>query len=88
MDAYGDAEQATAFLTMLDEHLTLPCEASVLGEVVVVEKIDLGHTGELIAMCRCRGKRHKVRLSELELPAPRPKGAEGVEAYRRWYRRR
>lgn len=87
VDACGDAEQATAFLTVLDEHLALPCEASALGEVVVVEKIDIGHAGELIAMCRCRGKRHKVRLSELELTAPRPQGAEWVAAYRRWYRR-
>jgi len=87
VDAYGDAEQATAFLTVLDEHLAVPCEASVLGEVVAVEKIDLGDAGELIAMCRRRGKRHKVRLSELELTAPRPKGAEWVAAYRRWYRR-
>lgn len=87
VDAYGDAEQATAFLSVLDEHLALPCEASVLGEVVVVEKIDLGHAGELIALCRRRGERHKVRLSELELTAPRPKGAEWVAAYRRWYRR-
>lgn len=88
VDAYGDAEQATAFLTMLEEHLALPCEASVLGEVVAVEKIDLGHAGELIAMCRRGGKRHEVRLSEVELPAPRPKGAEWVEAYRQWHRRR
>lgn len=87
VDAYGDAEQATAFLTVLDEHLALPCEASVLGEVVVVEEIDLGHAGELIAMCRRRSTRHKVRLSELELTAPRPKGAEWVAAYRRWFRR-
>lgn len=72
---------------MLEEYLTLPCEASVLGEVVVVEKIDIDHAGELIAMCRRRGKRHKVRLSELELSVPRPQGAEWVAAYRRWYRR-
>ena len=87
VDAYGDAEQATAFLTMLEEHLALPCEASVLGEVVVIERIDLGQPGELMAVCRRRGTRHKVRLSEVELTAPRPKGAEWVAAYRRWYRR-
>lgn len=87
VDAYGDAEQATAFLTMLDEHLALPCEASVLGEVVVVEKIDIGHAGELIALCGRRGKRHKVGRSELELTAPRPQGAEWVASHRRWYRR-
>ena len=88
MDAYGESEQATAFLTVLDEYLALPCGATVLGEAVVVEKIELGGAEELIAMCRRRGKRQKVRLLDLELPVPRPKGAEWVAAYHRSARRR
>jgi Calcium binding len=88
VDAYGESEQATAFLTVLEEHLALPFSATVLGEVVVVEKIDLSDADELIAICRRRGKRQKVRLLDLELPVPRPKGAEWVAAYRRWSRRR
>ena len=88
MDAYGESEQATAFLTMLEEHLALPFGATVLGEAVVVEKIDLSDADELIAMCRRRGKRQKVRLLDLELPVPRPKGAEWVAAYHRRARRR
>jgi hypothetical protein len=41
VDAYGESEQATAFLTVLEEYLPLPFGATVLGEGVVVEKIDL-----------------------------------------------
>ena len=88
VDAYGQSEQATAFLTMLNEYLALPCGATVLGEAVVVEKIDLSGADELIAMCRRRGNRQKVRLLDLELAVPRPKGAEWVAAYHRWARRR
>ncbi len=88
LDAYGESEQATAFLTMLEEHLALPFGATVLGEAVVVVKIDLSGADELIAMCRLRGKRQKVRLLDLELPVPRPKGAEWIAAYHRWARRR
>jgi hypothetical protein len=88
VDAYGESEQATAFLTVLEEYLALPCGATVLGETVVVEKIDLSGADELIAICRRRGKRQKVRLLDLELPVPRPKGAEWVAAYHRWARRR
>ena len=87
VDAYGESEQATAFLTMLDEYLALPFGATVLGEATVVEKIDLS-ADELIAICRRRGKRQKVRLVDLVLPVPRPKGAEWVAAYHRWSRRR
>ena len=88
VDAYGESEQATAFLTALEEHLALPFGATVFGEAVVVEKIDLRGADELIAVCRRRGKRQTVRLLELELLVPRPKGAEWVAAYRRWSRRR
>jgi hypothetical protein len=88
VDACGESEQATAFLTTLEEYLPLPFGATVLGEAVVVEKIDLSGADELIAICRRRGKRQKVRLLDLELPVPRPKGAEWVAAYHRWARRR
>jgi hypothetical protein len=88
VDAYGQSEQATAFLTVLNEYLALPCGATVLGEAVVVEKIDLSGADELIARCRRRGNRQKVRLLDLELAVPRPKGAEWVAAYHRWARRR
>ena len=88
VDAYGESEQATAFLTMVEEHLALPFDATVLGESVVVEKIDLSDTDELVAICRRGGKRQKLRLLDLELPVPRPQGAEWIAAYRRWSRRR
>lgn len=88
VDAYGESEQATAFLTALEEHLALPFGATVAGEAVIVEKIDLRGADELIAICRRRGKRETVRLLDVELPVPRPKGAEWVAAYHRWSRRR
>jgi hypothetical protein len=88
VDAYGESEQATAFLTVLEERLAVPFAATVLGEAVIVEKIDLSEADELIAVCRRRGKRQKVRLLDLQLRVPRPQGAEWVAAYHRWSRRR
>jgi hypothetical protein len=88
VDADGESEQATAFMTVLEECLAVPFAATVLGEAVVVEKIDLSGADELIAVCRRRGKRQKVRLLDLKLPVPRPEGAEWVAAYHRWSRRR
>src|SRR4029453_3521220 len=83
VDAYGESEQATAFLTTLEEYLPLPFGATVLGEAVVVEKIGLSGADELIASCRRGGKRQKIRLLDLELPVPRPKGAEWGAAHHR-----
>lgn len=50
MDAHGESEQATAFLTVLEECLALPFGAVVLGETVVVEKLDLSRADEPIAI--------------------------------------
>jgi len=88
VDAYGESEQATGFLTMLEEHLALPFDATILGEAVVVERIDISGADELIAMCRRGAKRQQVRLVDLELLVPRPKGAEWLAAYVRWARHR
>ena len=88
MDAYGESEQATAFLTALEENLAFPFRATVLGEPVVVEKIDLRDADELLAICRRGRKRHRVRLLDLDLSVPRPTGAEWLAAYHRWSRRR
>ena len=49
VDACGESEQATAFLTMPKERLALPFGATVLGEAVVVEKIDHSDADELVA---------------------------------------
>jgi len=84
VDAYGDSEQRTAFLTVLEECLDLPFETLVLGMPVTVERIDLTSADEIVTVCR-RGKaRQVIPILDLPLPFPPPAGAEWIEAYRRW----
>lgn len=84
VDAYGDAEQHGALYTMIEDHLALPFVTEVLGVAVTVERIDLTPSDEIVAICR-RGKtRQAIAILDLPLPAPRPVGAEWIEAYRRW----
>jgi hypothetical protein len=52
VDAYGESEQATVFLTVLEEYLARPFGATVAGEAVIVQKIDRRGADELIAICR------------------------------------
>ena len=40
VDAYGESEQVAGFYTMLDEHLALPFETTVLGIPVTVKGVD------------------------------------------------
>ena len=88
VDAYGDSEQRTAFLTVLQDSLDLPFETLVLGVPVSVERVDLTPADEIVAICR-RGKtRQALPILNLPLPSPPPRGAEWIEAYRRWARGR
>ena len=84
VDAYGDSEQRTAFLTALQVNLELPFETLVLGVPVTVERVDITLAVEIVAICRRGRVRQAVPILDLRLPSPRPAGAEWIEAYRRW----
>jgi len=88
IDAYGESEQRTGFLTMLEGSLKLPFETTVLGVGVLVERIDLTAAEEIVAICRRGRNRQALPILELPLPTPLPPGAEWIEAYRRWARGR
>jgi len=86
VDAYGEAEQATGWHCLLEEHLEMPFETEVLGVAVRVEKIDQLDNATIVAVCRRGHHRQTVPLLDLPMPKPPPEGAEWVEAYRRWRR--
>ncbi len=86
VDAYGEAEQATGWHCMFDEHLRTPFETAVLGVAVRVEKIDLLDDDSIVAVCRRGPHRQTVPILDLPMPKPPPEGAEWVEAYRKWKR--
>jgi len=88
LDAYGESEQRTGFLTMLEDSLQLPFETMVLGVPVLVERIDLTEADEIVAICRRGRSRQAIPILDLPLPVPPPSGAEWIEAYRRWTRGR
>ena len=84
VDAYGPSEQVSGFYTMLEEHLDLPFSTQVLGVDVVVERIDLTGSDEIVAICN-RGPFHQtIPILNLPLPSPAPEGAAWIEAYRHW----
>lgn len=84
VDTYGEAEQRGGFYTMIEDHLALPFLTEVLGVAVTVERIDLTLTDAIVAICRRGRTRQAIAILDLPLPAPRPVGAEWIEAYRRW----
>lgn len=90
VDCYNESEQITGFFTMIDENLRVPFEVSILGvavvvERIVVERIDIDNDA-IVAVCSRGRHRQRVPIIDLSLPDPPPKGAEWIEAYRRWIR--
>jgi hypothetical protein len=88
VDAYGDAEQLVGFVTMIDRHLAVPFQTSVLGADVTVTRVDQSEIGNIVAICRRGTSRQRIPILDLPLPDPLPKGAEWIEAYRSWARGR
>jgi len=83
VDCYNDEEQITGLFTMLDEHLGLPFETSVLGVPITVAKVDLTIGHEIVAICRRDTDTQTIPILDLPLPDPPPDGAQWIEAYRR-----
>jgi len=88
VDAYGDAGQSTGFVTMIEEHLAVPFQTSVLGADVTVMRVDQSDDGNIVAICRRGTSRQRIPILDLPLPNPPPRGVEWIEAYRRWARGR
>ena len=87
VDAYGEGELQGGWFTKLDEHLSVPFETVILGVEITVEKLEMDHRDEIVAVCARAGKRVRVPILEVPLPDPPPEGAEWIEAYRHWRKR-
>jgi hypothetical protein len=86
VDAYGEEEQKVGLLTMMQEHLVLPFEASLLGVEATVEKVTMTRDGRIVAVCQRDGVQQRIDILDLPLPKPAPSGAEWIAAYSYWRR--
>jgi hypothetical protein len=70
VDCYGEDEENTAFLTVLDEEIGLPMAASLLGTPVTVTKLDYEDPARgLVARCDGPQGSGDVALADLAFPA-------------------
>jgi hypothetical protein len=63
---------------------TGPRDTPEAGVLVIIERIDVTRSDQIIAVCRRGRNRQSVPILDLPLPKPFPDGAEWIEAYRRW----
>ncbi len=88
VDAYDESEQMMGFHTMLAENLAMPFKTDVLGVEVTAEKLDWTDDEQIAVICTRGRSSQRIAILDLPLPRPPPKGAEWVDAYRRWRRGR
>jgi hypothetical protein len=84
VDSNSESEQLMGWLTMIGDNLAVPFETTVLGVPVVVARIDLNRSDQIIAVCRRGRDRQSLPILDLPLPTPPPDGADWIEAYRHW----
>jgi hypothetical protein len=85
VDAYGDDEQLSAFRQVLEDELTLPLEAFVIGEAVTVLAFEYENERRGVT-ARCRredGTKYQVAACDLFFPRG-TSAARYVAAYRTW----
>jgi hypothetical protein len=67
VDAYGDVEQYTAFLTIIEEQTPLPAAATLLGAPVTVVGFDFPNEARgLTAACESADAAGEVALADLK----------------------
>lgn len=85
IDCYGEDEQLTGFLTAIEEELTSPVAATVVGASVEVLAID--YDGDprrgLVARCSRDGASYVVSALDLAVTDDSPL-SRILAAYRRW----
>jgi hypothetical protein len=85
VDAYGEEEEHTGLLTMIDDNIVCPFRAKVIGEEIEVTALEWPPSGYgLMAVCEHKGKTYHLDITALEWVKPRPKGFEWIAAYLAW----
>jgi hypothetical protein len=85
IDCYGEYEEHTGLVCMVEENVVCPFKAKVIGEEVEVLKLRAPESGFGIdAVCRSKGKEYRVDVNSLEWPKKKPKGYVWIEAFQAW----
>lgn len=88
IDCYGEEEQHTGLLTMIEDNVECPFHAKVIGEKVAVTGFEWPKAGYgLFAVCERNSRKYRVDINSLEWIKPLPEGFEWIEAYQAWRER-
>ena len=86
IDAYGEYEQATGWLTCLQDIFSNVKEVNLLGEAVTLTKLDLVDN---VVVAICAKKRHKAKVTfdSIQLLKPTSEQELWHKAWKSWVAR-
>lgn len=85
VDCYNEDEAHMGLVVSVADGVVCPFKAKVIGEDVEVVELRERQVGLGVdAVCRYKGKDHRIDIFSLEWPKKKPEGYEWVEAYRAW----
>jgi Calcium binding len=89
VDCYGEYEQHSGLLTMIEDQVKFPFSARLLGETIQVVAMEWPEEDEfgLDFVCERNGERHRVEARSVDLVPPFPEGHLYIAAYLDWKRR-
>lgn len=82
-DAYGEDEEATAWLTCIEEMFSRFKQVQLMGNDVVLVDFDL-RDHDVIAVCRQGKQRARVTLDSIEFPGLTPVEKIWLKAWKRY----
>ena len=84
IDAYGDYEQASSWLTCIEEMFGKFDRVKVLEQEVVLEKFDLVNESSIVAICKKGKQRAKIALESIEFPKLTKVQVLWLNAWKKW----
>jgi hypothetical protein len=84
IDTYGEYEQRVGFYTLLDDNLSFPFPARVVGSPVTVLGLDMKDEEHILAQVRRSSREYAVDILDLEIDGKKVRGSEWIAAYRKW----
>jgi hypothetical protein len=86
-DAYGEYEQAAAWLACIDEMFGRFDRIGLLGEEVALQGFDLENELTVVAICKKRKRLARVSLDSVEFPEITPVEGRWLKAWKQFSRR-
>jgi hypothetical protein len=88
VDCYNEGEAWQGFVCVLEENVSCPFTAKVLGETVEVTALRGSQRGPGVeAICQYKGKDYPIDITSLEWPKQKPQRFEWIEGYFEWLKR-